>query len=78
MTAEKTTSVCSRLCRVVAQLDGETAYVIAHNSVGSAQTDCQRVYAPGMLDLPTEKLAEKIRSWVIDLHSGNRLDLNAI
>ena len=76
-TAEKTTSVCTRFCRVVAEVD-EGAYICSHNGTGPSSTDCQRIWAPGMLDLPSEKLAEKLRAWVIEIHSGNRIDLNAM
>ena len=76
-TAEKTTSVCTRFCRVVAEVD-EGAYICSHNGTGPRDTDLQRIWAPGMLDLSTEKLAEKLRAWVIEIHSGNRIDLNAL
>lgn len=79
LTEKASEGVCSRrYCRLALDLLGDgNGYRVAHNGIGSRDSDCQVVYAKPVLDATAEKLAEKLIAWVRDLHAGSRLDLNA-
>lgn len=74
--AVKGAEVCGRYCVHGSRIEGG-AYHLHHNGTGPRDTDVQHIYAPTMTALSQDGLTEKLRAWVTDLHSGNRIDLNA-
>ena len=73
---QKAAERCGRFCVVGASVE-ETGYWLHHNGTGSSDTDHQLVYAQPALNLDKGKLTERLRAWITDLHSGNKIDLNA-
>lgn len=67
---------CGHFCRAGAAVDNGT-YRIHHNGLGSRDSDVQAVHADAVLGMTTEKLAERIATWITGLHRGERVNLNA-
>lgn len=74
--AVKGAEKCTRFCVHGSRIEGG-AYHLFHNGTGNRDTDVQPIFAPGMLGLSKGGLTEKLRAWITDLHSGNKIDLNA-
>lgn len=73
----KASERCSNtFCRASATIENE-GYLIAHNGMGSRDTDVQRVHDTKALGLSREQLAERIKTWISGVHTGVKIDLNA-
>jgi hypothetical protein len=74
--AVKAGEKCGRFCTHGATIEDDT-YVVFHNGTGNRDTDAQVIYSVPVRNLAKDPLTKKLRTWVVDLHSGNKLDLNA-
>jgi hypothetical protein len=74
--AVKGSERCGRLCTAGASIKDDN-YFVFHNGTGNRDTDAQVIYSVPVRNLAKDPLTKKLRTWVVDLHSGNKLDLNA-
>jgi hypothetical protein len=73
--AVKEAGKCTRFCTYGAVVEGGS-FGLFHNGTGPRDTDTPRVHNSAVTNLGTDPLKEKLRAWITDLHSGNRIDLN--
>jgi hypothetical protein len=63
-------------CRAGAAVENDT-YTLFHNHIRSDKTDVQQVYSSEVLGWTATKLGERITCWIVGLHRGERVSLNA-
>lgn len=67
---------CGHWCRAGAAID-DGRYRLHHNGLSGRDTDSAVIHGVGVLALPKDALAAKIKTWIVGLHKGEKVDLNA-